>query len=147
MKIPYASATSGQSARAEIIKLLKHFECDSVGFMDEFKTHSLLLAFTWRGTQIQLRASARGWANTFLKENPHTSRMRRGKHEYEIDALDQGMIAVNSILRDWVKGQVTAIECGVLQFEHVFMPYMLTSDGTPLIDHMKNILPQLEDKS
>jgi hypothetical protein len=28
-------------------------------------------------------------------------------------------------LRDWIKGQVTAIECGILKFEAVFMPYML----------------------
>ena len=37
----------------------------------------------------------------------------------------QGHIAVNSILRDWIKGQVTAIECGILSFEAVFMPFML----------------------
>jgi hypothetical protein len=30
-------------------------------------------------------------------------------------ALDQGLIAVNSILRDWVKGQITAIETGILR--------------------------------
>jgi hypothetical protein len=46
------------------------------------------------------------------------------------------MIAVNSILRDWVKGQVTAVECGILSFETVFMPYMLTSDGRTLIEHV-----------
>ncbi len=39
------------------------------------------------------------------------------------------MIAVNSILRDWIKGQVVAIETGILTFDHVFLPYMLTHDG------------------
>jgi len=147
MKIPYSGATSGLKARDEIIKYLRHFGCESVGFMDEFSTHSLMLAFTWRGTQIQLRASAQGWANTFLKENPYTHRMKRSRKQYEDFALNQGMIAVNSILRDWVKGQVTAIECGVLEFEHVFMPYMLTSDGTPLIEKIKPMMPMLEDQS
>jgi hypothetical protein len=32
-------------------------------------------------------------------------------------ALKQDHVVVNSILRDWIKGQVTAIECGVLSFE------------------------------
>jgi hypothetical protein len=31
--------------------------------------------------------------------------------------LRQGQVAVNSILRDWIKGQVTAVECGILSFE------------------------------
>ena len=62
MSVPYAAATSGERARGEIVKLLQRFGCESVGFMDEFAEGSLLLAFTWRGQQVQLRASARGWA-------------------------------------------------------------------------------------
>lgn len=105
--------------------------------MDEFSTSSLLLAFTWRGRQIQLRASAQGWANAYLKERPWTYRMQRTEAEYERWALQQGMVAVNSILRDWVKGQVTAIETGILTFEGVFMPYMLLPDGRQVLEHVK----------
>lgn len=72
----------------------------------------------------------------YLKAHPHTYRMRHSKHEHEQRALRQGFIAVNSILRDWVKGQVTAVECGMLSFEAVFMPYMLTSDGRPVIERL-----------
>ena len=57
--------------------------------------------------------------------------------DYEQAALRQGHVAVNSILRDWIKGQMTAIECGILSFEAVFMPYMLTGDGRPLIERLK----------
>ena len=32
------------------------------------------------------------------------------------------MIAVNSILRDWVRGQITAIETGITEFRHVGVP-------------------------
>jgi hypothetical protein len=47
-------------------------------------------------------------------------------------------------LRDWIKGQVTAIECGILSFEAVFMPYMLTSDGRPLHERLAetDLLPK-----
>jgi hypothetical protein len=72
----------------------------------------------------------------FLKAKPWSSRSRRTEGQYRQQALQQGMIAVNSILRDWVKGQVTAVECGILSFEAVFMPYMLTNDGRTLIEHV-----------
>jgi len=47
-------------------------------------------------------------------------------------------------LRDWIKGQVTAVECGILSFEAVFMPYMLTIDGRPLIERVTELLPPAE---
>jgi hypothetical protein len=67
---------------------------------------------------------------------------------YEREAIEQGLIAINSILRDWVKGQLTAVECGILSFEAVFMPYMLTNDGRPLIERVlsENLLPAPEDE-
>lgn len=136
MGVPYAGATSGASARDEITKVLRRFGCESVGFMDDFEKHEVLLAFTHRGRPIQLRASAKGWAQMFLKEKPHTQRMRNRRADYELAALKQGHVAVNSILRDWIKGQVTAVECGILSFEAVFIGHMLTTDGRPLIERL-----------
>jgi hypothetical protein len=60
-------------------------------------------------------------------------------------ALRQGQMAVNSILRDWIKGQMTAVECGILYFEAVFLPYMLTRDGRPLIERVADLLPEAEE--
>ncbi len=142
MSTPYASATSGAAARDEITKMLRRFGCESVGFMDDFEAYEVLLAFKHRGRPMQLRASAKGWAALYLKENPWSSRRYGNKHEWEQKALRQGLIAVNSILRDWVKGQVMAVECGILSFEAVFMPYMLTNDGTPLIERLQR-MPEL----
>ena len=107
--------------------------------MDDFEDHSVLLAFRHRGRPVQLRASACGWAQMYLKENPYSHRMRHNKQDHEQRALAQGSIAINSILRDWVKGQLTAVECGMLSFEAVFMPYMLTSDGTPLMEKIQSM--------
>jgi len=141
--VPYANAKSGMAARDEITKLLQRFGCESVGFMDDFQEHSVLLAFRHRGRPVQLKASAKGWAAMYLRAAPWSSRRKIRRQEYEANAVRQGLIAVNSILRDWVKGQVTAIECGMLQFEAVFMPYMLTDDGRPLFERVKaaNLLP------
>jgi len=134
--VPYATATSGAAAREEIIKLLRRFNCESVGFMDDFSDRSVLLAFTHRGRQVQLRASANGWAAMYLKAHPWTRRSRAGKLAHEAKALAQGVIAINSILRDWVKGQITAVECGMLSFEAVFMPHIITNDGRSVLERM-----------
>lgn len=148
MTVPYEGATSGVKARDEIVKLLKRFGCESVGFMDDFEDHTVLLAFRHRGRPIQLKASARGWAQMYLKEHPYqpSGRTRKTRIEHEQAAQHQGEIAINSILRDWVKGQLTAVECGMLSFEAVFMPYMLTNDGTPLIERLRStdLLPAPE---
>jgi hypothetical protein len=91
-----------------------------------------------------LRASAKGWAQLHVKQNPWTSHRRATRQDYEQAALAQGLIAVNSILRDWIKGQITAVECGILSFEAVFLPYAITDDGRPLIDRLSEtkLLPE-----
>ena len=49
-------------------------------------------------------------------------------------------------MRDWVKGQVTAIETGVLTLEAVVLPLMLGADGRPLLDRAIELLPRPEEK-
>lgn len=144
--VPYENATSGAKARDEVTQLLRKFGCENVGFMDDFQDHSVLLAFKYRGRAMQLRASAKGWATFYLKQNPWNYRRVGNKQSYEAKALAQGLIAVNSILRDWVKGQIMAIETGILSFDQVFMPYMLTNDGRPLFERISS-LPMLESRS
>ena len=142
MSVPYASSTSGLAARAEITALLRKFGCESVGFMDVFEERALVLAFRHRGHNIQLKASAQGWAKLYLDQNPWSRHRKVNQQQWQQKALNQGMVAVNSILRDWVKGQVTAIECGVLSFEAVFMPYILADDGRPLMEHIERYMGQ-----
>lgn len=134
--VPYENATSGAAARDEIHRILRRFGCSSVGFMDDFDKHEVLLAFEHRGNRVQLRASAKGWAAMYLRAHPYSSRMRKTAEEHQQHAIDQGLVAINSILRDWVKGQVTAVECGILSFTAVFMPHMVAADGRPLLEHI-----------
>ena len=73
MSVPYAHANS-EGARKEITDTLRRFGCESVGFMDDFEGKAVILAFRHRGRQVQLRASATGWAALYIKENPWSSR-------------------------------------------------------------------------
>lgn len=126
---PYARATSGIAARDEITKLLRRFGCAQIGFMDNYAEHEVLLQFEHRGRQMRLRASAKGWAALYLKEHPYNYRHKGGEQQHRDEALAQGHVAINSILRDWVKGQLMAVETGMLSFDAVFLPFMLTHDG------------------
>ena len=147
--VPYASATSGTAARDEITKILKRFGCSSIGFMDNYEEHSVRLYFEHRGNRVSLEASAKGWAAMYLRHEPWSNQRRSTRVEYERRALDQGMVAINSILRDWVKGQVTAVECGIMSFSAVFMAHMLAPDGRPIIEHLSTagLLPAPESAS
>ena len=142
--VPYENATSGSAARDEIQKILRRFGCSSIGFMDDFDKKEILLAFEHHGNRVQLRASAKGWAALYLKSKPYNGRYaRKTRQQYEAAAVEQGLIATNSILRDWVKGQVTAVECGIMSFSAVFLPYMLAADGRPMLEHIasQGLLP------
>jgi hypothetical protein len=132
--VPYATASSGANARDEVTKILSRFGCESVGFMDDFADHAVILAFKHRGRPVQLRASAKGWAALYLKANPYSGHRRTSRAEWERAALDQGLVAVNSILRDWIKGQITAVETGIMSFEAVFFAHMLTGDGRSVLE-------------
>jgi hypothetical protein len=143
-EIPYSSATSGAAARDEIVRMLRRIGCDRIGFMDEYAEGCVLLAFEHRGRPVQMRASARGWAAWFLRENPWTSRRRSTAAEWEEHALAQGMIAVNSVLRDWCKGQVVAVECGIMPLEAAFLAHVITPNGQTVLEmtQTKNLLPK-----
>ena len=140
--VPYEGATSGDNAQAETKKILQRLGCTEVGFMDKYETHELLVYFKHRGQEVHFFASAKGWAQMWLRKNPYSHRTRRSKYEYEQDALRQSHIAVNSIIRDWIKGQATAIESGVVSFEAVFMPFVLTADERRMIERVQELLPK-----
>lgn len=143
MTVPYEGASSGMKARDELTRILKRFGCENVGFMDDFAEGTVLLAFRHRGRSVQLKASAKGWATMWLKEHPYNRARKSSEAQWKAKALAQGLIAVNSILRDWVKGQVTAVETGILSFEAVFVAHMLTSDGRSVLERIQsdNLLP------
>lgn len=120
---PYARSIGGRHARAEATKLLRRIGCTDVTYQDE--PTELILTFSRRGVRVSVHASATGWAAMHLKAWPHRAHMRIRREDYQKAALIQGRIAVSGVLRDWVRGQVAAVESGVMSFETAFQPYTL----------------------
>lgn len=139
MGLPYENATSGQKAIHDIQKILKSFGCAKFATGEDFETGEIFIQFEHRGRPVSLKASAKGYATAWLKHHPYTSRTRCSLSDHKQKALNIGSIAVFSVLRDWVKGQVTAIEIGVLSFESAFLGHMMLPDGMRVIDKLEEM--------
>lgn len=147
MPLPYESATSGERALGEIQKLLRAFGCTKFGSMSDDEAKEILVQFEYRGRPVSVKASINGYAQAWLKEHPYNpSKHRVIRAVYERKALDIASIAVYSILRDWIKGQVTAIETGILSFEAAFLGQILLPSGRTVLETASatGLLPQLE---
>lgn len=147
MSLPYANSTTGQRALEDIRKVVQAFGCSKFAPMEDFATGEVTIQFEYRGRMVQVTASAKGYASALMKEKPFTHRTRKSRTEYERDMLKQGQIAVWSILRDWIKGQLTAIETGILSFDAAFLGQILLPDGRTVHGAIqaKGMLQALED--
>ena len=145
--VPYASATSGEKAMAELRKLLQTFGCDKVGVADDFAKKEVIVVWTYRGRRMQVKGSAQGWANMYLRRNPWNRARHLDEQTYKARWLAQGQIAIYSCLRDFVKAQLSIVEMGLFEFDQVFMPYMLLPNGRTVADTVLagEALPALED--
>ncbi len=135
MPLPYESSTSGERALGEIQKLLRGFGCNKFGSMIDDAEGIVLVQFERHGVPVSVKASIKGYAAAWLREHPYTHRMRCTNVEHERKALDIASVAVYSILRDWIKGQVTAIETGILSFDGAFLGQVMLPSGRTVLEH------------
>lgn len=96
-------------------------------------------------TPVSVKASIKGYAAAWLKEHPWSSRTRCNRVQHERKALDVASVAVYSILRDWIKGQIMAIETGVLSFEGAFLGQIMLPSGQTVMEQVTQtgMLPML----
>jgi hypothetical protein len=134
MALPYEKASSGAGALDDIRKVLTRFGCSRFGTMTDNEAGELIVQFTYRGRDVTVKASFRGYAAAWLAEHPHTPRMRTTQAAHEKRALDQAQVSVCSVLRDWIKGQITAIEVGILTFEGAFLGQIMLPTGRTVLE-------------
>ena len=129
MGVPYENATSGAKAKSEMEKWLYGFGCTQFVTGEDTVAEVVMVQFVVRGRMVKLPASYRGWQELYLEAHPWSHKRRLDAQAYEAKALQIGRVAVWSILRDWLKGMLTAIESNVLSAEHVFLPWTVTENG------------------
>lgn len=150
MSLPYENATSGGAALEDIRRVLTRFGCSRFGTMTDAEKGELIVQFSYRGRDVSATASYRGYAAAWLKEHPYGPRTRGTQVDYERKAMKQAEISVCSVLRDWIKGQVVAIETGILSFEGAFLgQILLPSTGSTVLQAVQqaNMLPALAGPS
>ena len=147
--LPYADAQAGDRALQEIQKILEAFGCQNFGTGIDNERSVIVVSFKWRDRQVMMEASWKGYAAAWMKRYPWNNYRRGSRADYDKKALELGRKAVCSVLRDWIKGQTVALECGILQFEEVFMPHMILSDGRRFIEGARQakLLPQLTQEN
>lgn len=143
-RVPYEHATSGNKAKLEIEDLLLNFGCTGFGSYENVEREEVLVQFVYRGQEVSVSASYRGWAETWLEANPWTSRKRISKADWRTRAIGQGRLAVWSVLRDQLKGHLTAVLCGINSTKHAFLPWMVTDDGRTVAERIdvEKMLPK-----
>lgn len=137
MAIPYQDATSGSRALDDIQRVLTKFGCQRFGTMTDNEAGEIIVQFKYRERDILVKASVRGYAAAWLKENPWTKQRRNTEIEWDRRALAQAQISTCSILRDWIKGQITAVEVGLLSFEGAFLGQILLPTGRTVLEHVE----------
>ena len=148
MKLPYENATSGQKAMDEMQKILRSFGCSKFTTGEDFQTGEVFIQFEHQGRPVSLKASSKNYASAWLKHYPWNTKRRCSIDDHKQKALEIGSIAIYSILRDWVKGQITAIEIGMFSFEAAFLSHILLPSGERVIDEIQKqkLLPVAENK-
>ena len=136
MPLPYENATSGKTAVAEMQKIMRAFGASSFGVMEDFERGEVVVQFLWRERQVTIKASWKGYAAAWLRHNPQGPRSRLSRIDHERKALQQAEISVYSILRDWIRGQVTAVEVGMLSFEGAFLGQIMLPSGETVLERL-----------
>lgn len=128
--LPYEHATTTPDrALAETQKILRAFGCTKFGHMTDDVAGTLVVQFEHRQRRVMVTASSKGYAAAWLRRQGAPTKAKEKK------ALELGQRAVYSILRDWIKGQIAAVETGVLTFEGAFLGQILLSNGRTVLEH------------
>lgn len=118
-------------------RILRTFGASSFGVMEDFAAGEVIVQFVWRDRRVTIKASAKGYAAAWLKHHPWNYRMKVSGKQHEQRAMKQANISVYSILRDWIKGQITAVEVGMLSFEGAFLGQILLASGETMLERIE----------
>ena len=106
-------------------KTLERIGVSKFGYMEDFDKSEVIVQFQYRDWPETIRASGKGYAAMWLHRHPWNYRLRISK------------TAVYSILRDWIKGQVIAIETGILSFEGAFLGQLMLPTGETVLERIE----------
>lgn len=129
MTLPYASSQAGQAREKEIRDMLKSVGASAVGFMVDDDANRIIAQFRLHGREITIPISIGAYERAWLKENPHSSRMRSNLAQHQQKARKQAESASWAILADWIKAQAAMMAAGFMGADTAFLAHIHLPDG------------------
>ncbi len=129
MKLPYASSTAGQAREKEIRDTLRSVGATAVGFMVDDDSDQIIAQFRLHGREITIPVSVGAYQAAWLRENPHTTRMRKTPKQHSAEARTRAETATWAVLADWIKAQAAMMYCGFIDADTAFLPHIHLPDG------------------
>lgn len=129
MKLPYASSTAGQAREKEIRDCLRGVGASAVGFMVDDDTDQIIAQFRLHGREVTIPMSVGAYEAAWLRENPHTTRMRKTPAQHKAEARTQAELSTWAVLADWIKAQAAMMHCGFVDADTAFLAHIHLPDG------------------
>ena len=129
MKLPYASSTAGQAREREIRDTLRSVGATAVGFMVDDDADQIIAQFRLHGREITIPISVGAYERAWLRETPHTTRMRKTLKQHRQEARTRAEMATWAVLADWIKAQAAMMHCGFVDADTAFLPHIHLPDG------------------
>ena len=125
--------------RGEIVDLLRQWGCTQIGWSDDYEARTALLRFAWphEGTTYSARMSIQTPSDEEIR-----AEFRRFASPTQIDnRMRQRERALHRLLLLKIKGDLHAVQAGLLTAVEAFLPMLETSDGRTLA---AALVPRLE---
>lgn len=129
MPLPYSSSTAGQAREKEIRDTLRSVGASAVGFMVDDDADQIIAQFRLHGREITIPVRVGAYAEAWMRENPHSSRMRSTVTRHREKARQQAERAAWAILADWIKAQAAMMAAGFINTDTAFLPHIHLPDG------------------
>lgn len=129
MALPYAFSTAGKAREKEIRDTLRSVGASAVGFMVDDDSDQIIAQFRLHGREITIPVRIGAYQEAWLRENPHTSRMRSSPAQHRAKARQQAERATWAILADWIKAQAAMMAAGFIDTDTAFLPHIQLPDG------------------
>jgi hypothetical protein len=129
MPLPYASSTAGQAREKEIRDTLRSVGASAVGFMVDDDADQIIAQFRLHGREITIPVRVGAYAEAWLRETPHNTRMKSTLAQHRQKARQQAERAAWAILADWIKAQAAMMVAGFIDTDTAFLPHIHLPDG------------------
>lgn len=129
MSLPYSNSSAGQAREKEIRQVLRSVGASAIGFMVDDDADLIIAQFRLQGREITVPVKPGAYAEAWLRENPHSTRMRSTLSQHKRKAREQAERASWAILADWIKAQAAMMAAGFFDADAAFLPHIHLPDG------------------